>query len=59
MIHQITIKNFKSLCCIKDMPLKPLTLIIGPNASGKSNLLDSLEVMQQIVRHKGTDKKGG
>jgi len=54
MIHQITIKNFKSLRCITEMPLKPLTIIIGPNASGKSNLLDSLEIMQQIVRHKGT-----
>ncbi|MCP4701166.1 MAG: ATP-binding protein [Gammaproteobacteria bacterium] len=54
MIHQISIKNFKSLHCVKNLPLKPLTIIIGPNASGKSNLLDALEAMQQIVRHKGT-----
>ncbi len=54
MIDQLSIQNFKSLRSITNLPLKPLTIIIGPNASGKSNLLDALESLQQLVRHRGT-----
>jgi predicted ATPase len=54
MIDQISVENFKSLRSITNLSLKPLTIIIGPNASGKSNLLDALESLQQLVRHRGT-----
>lgn len=53
MIEQISVQNFKSLRSITNLSLKPLTIIIGPNASGKSNLLNALESLQQLVRHRG------
>ncbi len=53
MICKVTIKNFKSLRDITALELKPLTIIIGPNATGKSNLLDALESIQRLVRFKG------
>jgi len=52
MIDQISVENFKSLHSTS-VSLKPLTVIIGPNASGKSNLLDALESLQRLVRHRG------
>jgi predicted ATPase len=53
MIRQVAINNFKSLHDVS-AEFKPLTIIIGPNASGKSNLLDALEAVQRLVRFKGT-----
>ena len=57
MINHLTVQNFKSLHHIT-VDLKPLTIIIGPNASGKSNLLDALEAIQRLVQYKGTTMPG-
>ena len=48
MIRRVFIKGYKSLEDV-DLELKPLTVIIGPNASGKSNLLDALGLLSRIV----------
>ena len=48
MITRVFIKGYKSLRNI-DISLKPLTVIVGPNASGKSNLLDALGLLSRIV----------
>ncbi len=48
MIRRVFIKGYKSLKDV-DLELKPLTVIIGPNASGKSNLLDALGLLSRIV----------
>ncbi len=48
MIKRVFIKGYKSLRDI-DMSLKPLTVVVGPNASGKSNLLDALGLLSGIV----------
>ncbi|MGD0091768.1 MAG: AAA family ATPase [Planctomycetota bacterium] len=47
MIEQISIRNFKSLAKV-DLKLGRLNLFIGTNASGKSNFLDALRVLQGI-----------
>ena len=47
MIDRIVIENFKSLRKV-DLPLGRLNLFIGANASGKSNFLDALRVLQGI-----------
>lgn len=48
MIRRVFIKGYKSLRDV-DISLKPLTVIVGPNASGKSNLLDALGLLSGIV----------
>ena len=47
MIDRIIIENFKSLRRV-DLSLGPMNLFIGANASGKSNFLDALRVLQGI-----------
>ena len=48
MITRVFIKGYKSLRNI-DVSLRPLTVIVGPNASGKSNLLDALGLLSRVV----------
>ena len=47
MIDRIVIENFKNLRKV-DLSLGRLNLFIGTNASGKSNFLDALRVLQGI-----------
>lgn len=47
MIERIAIENFKSLRRV-DLRLGRLNLFIGTNASGKSNFLDALRLLQGI-----------
>ena len=47
MIDRIIIENFKSLRRV-DLSLGSMNLFIGANASGKSNFLDALRVLQGI-----------
>ena len=47
MIDRIAIENFKSLRRV-DLKLGRMNLFIGANASGKSNFLDALRVLQGI-----------
>ena len=44
-LKSIHIENFRSLRDVT-LPLKPLTVLVGPNASGKSNALKALHVLQ-------------
>ena len=47
-LEQIHIRNFLSL---RDavLPLKRLTVLVGPNASGKSNILSSLKLLRRMI----------
>ncbi len=47
-LENIHIENFLSLHTV-DFPLKPLTVLVGPNASGKSNALRALELLKKMV----------
>lgn len=47
MLEQIVIERFKSLKRV-DLKLGALNLLIGTNASGKSNFLDALRVLQGL-----------
>lgn len=51
MITKLTLKNFKSFGATGgEIPLGPLTLIVGTNASGKSNIRDALRFLHGIGR---------
>lgn len=61
MIKKLKIKNFKSLRDV-EIELGKFTVLIGPNASGKSNLLDSLIFLSQSVNStidSTSDQRGG
>lgn len=44
MIESLSIRNFKVLREV-DLELKPLTVIVGPNASGKSTILQAIALL--------------
>ena len=47
-LKSIHIENFRSLRDVT-LPLKPLTVLVGPNASGKSNALRTLHVLNRLM----------
>ena len=48
MIRRIRIQGYKSLRDV-DVELQPLTVVLGPNAAGKSNLFDALGLLSRIA----------
>lgn len=48
-ITRVWAKNFRSIADVS-FELDPLTILVGPNASGKSNLLDILRFMKDALR---------
>ena len=48
MLRRIHIKGYKSLFNV-EVQLAPLTLLFGPNAAGKSNFLDSLQLLSNLA----------
>ncbi|MEH2229239.1 MAG: ATP-binding protein [Nostoc sp.] len=49
MLKQLILENWKSFR-YAELPLDPLTVVIGTNASGKSNVAEALELLKRIVR---------
>lgn len=47
-LEKVHIKNFLSLRDV-ELPLKPLTVLVGPNASGKSNILNALRLLNGMM----------
>lgn len=48
-LEKVHIKNFLSLRDV-ELPLKPLTVLVGPNASGKSNILNALNLLNDMMK---------
>ena len=48
MLKRIRIDGYKSLTGV-DVSLKPLSLLFGPNAAGKSNFLDALQLLSRMA----------
>ena len=48
MLERIRIQGFKSLRDAK-VELAPLVVLFGPNAAGKSNLLEALLLLSRLV----------
>ncbi|MDI6782450.1 MAG: AAA family ATPase, partial [bacterium] len=51
MIKRIKIDGYKSLSNF-EVELTPLSVVFGPNAAGKSNFLDALQLLSRIVTSK-------
>jgi len=49
VIKELWIENFKAIGAQQKIPLAPITLIFGPNNSGKSSIMQSLLVMKQTL----------
>ena len=56
-LNKIEIKNFKSL---KDVLIEPskITVLIGPNSSGKSSILQFLAILKQSIALRGNNQRG-
>jgi predicted ATPase len=63
--RSITIKGFRSIRSIENLPLRPVNLLIGSNGSGKSNFLEAFillgaadagELDSYVLRYGGADK---
>lgn len=52
MISQLTLENFKAFGNSQAVPVRPLTLIFGPNSGGKSSVLHSLKWAKHAVKSK-------
>lgn len=53
MLKSIKIENFKPFGEGRTVRLAPITLIYGPNSSGKSSLIQSLLLMRQTLTEQG------
>lgn len=47
MLTRVHVRNYKSLADV-EVKLEPLTVLFGPNAAGKSNLLDVLQLLSKL-----------
>ncbi len=47
-LKSVHIENYLSLRDV-ELPLKPLTILVGPNASGKSNILSALNLLNGMM----------
>ena len=46
IINTVSIKGFRSIADLRDLELRRLNILIGANGSGKSNLLEALEMVR-------------
>ena len=48
LLEKVHIKNFLSLRDV-ELPLKPLTVLVGPNACGKTNVMKALRLLRKMM----------
>ncbi len=49
-IHAVSIGNFKGIAGVTEVVIKPITIFIGENSSGKSTVIHALASLAQSVR---------
>lgn len=49
MLEKLSIKNFKAFSEWQEINLAPITLIYGPNSSGKSSIIHSIMLLKQSL----------
>src|SRR2546425_5078132 len=53
-LRRVRIRGFKSIAFC-DVPLEPLTILVGRNAAGKSNFLDALAFLRDLLDTSATE----
>ena len=51
MLKKIGLKNVRSFKDLKDLEIKPITILCGTNSSGKSTILKSLLLWKQTLEN--------
>src|SRR5580692_6964863 len=60
-LRRVRIRGYKSIAFC-DVTLEPLTILVGRNASGKSNFLDALAFLRDVIETSITEavkRRGG
>lgn len=52
LVSNIRLKNWRNFQSL-DLPLRDVSYVLGPNAAGKSNLLDALRFLRDVSKTKG------
>lgn len=55
IFNTISIKNFRPLKSIKELNLKPITLLVGANSSGKTAVLQTILMLKQTLESRNID----
>ena len=55
MIRSLQLGQFKAFGNVQKIPIKPITLIFGPNSAGKSSIIHSLALMHEAWSHGNLD----
>lgn len=53
MLTGITLENFKAFKAPQYIPIKPVTLVFGPNSAGKSSIIHALAFLKHVYLTKG------
>src|SRR5438552_12764020 len=53
-LRRVRIRGYKSIAFC-DVALEPLTILVGRNASGKSNFLDALAFLRDLMEMRATE----
>lgn len=59
LLTELAVANFKSFAEERRAPLAPITLIYGPNSSGKSSLLQTLLLLKQSIGAEALETQAG
>lgn len=57
LIKTFSIKKFRSIIETEDLPINQLSILIGPNNKGKSNLLQGLVYFLQYLEERGLNRR--
>ncbi len=56
MINKINLENFKGFKDLKNVKLKPITILAGTNSCGKSSILQSILLLKQTIESKALNQ---
>ncbi|MDR0702524.1 MAG: AAA family ATPase [Azoarcus sp.] len=51
MIVGLTVKNFKGIRAVDDLPLSDFHVLVGPNGVGKTTFLDAIDFVRDCLTH--------